>query len=140
MDITNYLDNAYSLANQEKVNAVGERVSSTLNSVNADYTKEDLEDAAKSFESYFVEQVIKEVKDSTELFGSDDEDSIMSQYTDFYMDSTISSLASEIVENMGGAFTDSMVAQMARNYGIDLDEEEAAVEAAGGAAAASATE
>jgi hypothetical protein len=38
------------------------------------------------------------------------------------MDSTIQSLAETLVDEFGGNFTDQMVEQMARNYGIDISE------------------
>ncbi|MBQ1547539.1 MAG: hypothetical protein IIZ61_04020 [Lachnospiraceae bacterium] len=90
--------------------------------VNKDYTREELEETVKSFESFMVEKFLKEMKDNIGLF-SGDQDSTMSQYTDLYMDTTISKIANELVENYGSRFTDSMVDQMARNYGIEEEKE-----------------
>ena len=47
----------------------------------------------------------------------------MNQYTDFYMDSTLQTLAEDIVDKCGGNLTDTLVSQMARNYGIDISDE-----------------
>ncbi|MBQ7677975.1 MAG: hypothetical protein IJT32_07050, partial [Lachnospiraceae bacterium] len=51
-------------------------------------TYEELEDTMKTFESYLLEQTLKEVKKSIkEIRGeNNDEDPFMSQTTDMYMD------------------------------------------------------
>ena len=79
--------------------------------------EEDLVNAVESFESYMLEQVIKQMKDS--VTSDDDQDSTMSQYTDMYMDATIQQLAGEMVSEYGGSLTDQLVDQMKRNYGIE---------------------
>ena len=66
-----------------------------------------------------LEQVIKQVKKSVK---SEDEDSSTSQMTEFYMDSTIQSLASTMVKEYGGNLTKDLVAQMKRNYGISNEQ------------------
>lgn len=105
------------------MNVSGDNLTSKASGLSSSSTKAELEDAAKSFEAYFVEQILKEMKESVDSTNSD-EDSTVSQYTDFYMDSTLQSLAEELVDEFGGNFTDSMVEQMARNYGIDISETE----------------
>lgn len=127
--ITGALDTMSIYNNQalNKSQAEAEKITNAANNITSDYTREDLEKAAKSFESYMVEQVMKQVKKNmgVNLTGSmNSEDNIMSQYSDMYMDSTIKTLAEDIVNKYGGNFTESMVQQMARNYGISLDEDE----------------
>lgn len=97
------------------------RAQKSVSGLNANSTKEELESAAKSFEAYFVEQMLKEVKET--FTSEEDSDSTVSQMKDFYMDSTIQSLSETLVDEFGGNFTDQMVEQMARNYGIDISEE-----------------
>ena len=72
---------------------------------------------SKDFESYFVEQVIKEMKDSMTL-KSDDEDSSMSQYKDMFMDTVIEQMSDTIVEKSGENITQQLYEQMKRNYNI----------------------
>ncbi len=91
----------------------------SLHGLSSQSTEEELRDAVKSFETYFVEQVIKKVKESTTSLSGDEEDSTISQYKDLYMDSVISDIASDLVDNMGGSLTDDLVAQLKRNYGIE---------------------
>jgi Rod binding domain-containing protein len=116
--ITNYLNTQYTNATNS---AAATGATSSLGKIDSTSTKEDLEEAVKSFETYFVEKMLKDVQENLK---SDDEDGIMGQYTDFYMDSTLQTLAGEIVDSCGGNLTDTLVAQMARNYGIDISEEE----------------
>ena len=85
--------------------------------LSSDSSEEDLVNAVESFESYMLEQVIKQMKDS--VTSDDDQDSTMSQYTDMYMDATIQQLAGEMVSEYGGSLTDQLVDQMKRNYGIE---------------------
>lgn len=88
-----------------------------LSGLSSDSSEEDLVNAVESFESYMLEQVIKQMKDS--VTSDDDQDSTMSQYTDMYMDATIQQLAGEMVSEYGGSLTDQLVDQMKRNYGIE---------------------
>ena len=84
---------------------------------------EDLKSAMKSFESYFVEQMIKEVKKTNDALKPDDDtDGWAGQMSDMYMDSTISTLASQIVDKYGDNFTDEMVDHMKLEYGITDDD------------------
>ena len=115
--ISSYLSTT---ANNNTQATKANQVSGSLSGLSSASSKEDLEKAAKSFESYMAEQVIKEVKD-TLGDNSEEEDQTMSQYTDYYMDSTIQTMAGDLVDKYAGNFTDTMVEQMARNYGIDLN-------------------
>ena len=122
MDISS-IDN---YMNQIGSNAQGARASSVENSVSGlspQSTYEELEEATKSFASYFVEQVIKEFKDSTSFGESDDEDPTMSQLTDYAMDMTIQQVASDMVNRSGNRLLTEWTNQMARNYGIDIPED-----------------
>ena len=71
----------------------------------------------KDFESYFVEQIIKEMKDT--LTSEDDEDSTVSQYKDMYMDNAIELVADEIVDQVGENYTQQLYEAMKRNYNIE---------------------
>lgn len=81
-------------------------------------TKEEITDAVKSFEQYFVEQMLKEMKKSAEVFSEDESD----QLTDYYMDFAISDVAKQMVDRYGGRITEDFVAQIQRNYGVPIEE------------------
>ena len=84
-------------------------------------TEEELMDVLKDFESYFIEQMIKQMKDT---FSNDDEESSMaSQYTDTFMDYAIEEVADMMLEEIGGSMTKQLFEQMKRNYNIPTVEE-----------------
>lgn len=118
MDMSNiygsYFDTAISNA---KTTASTSNAARNIKGLSSESTDEELENAVKSFEQYFVEQVIKEVKESMSL--DDKDDSTISKYTDLYMDSAISKMAEYLVNDIGSDLTSDLVAQMKRNYGIE---------------------
>lgn len=135
--ISNYLN---SQAVNNRSAEAASKVSNSISNVGANSTDEELTEAVESFESYMLEQVIKQVKKSVK---PEDENSSTSQMTEFYMDSTIQSLASTMVKEYGGTLTQDLVNQMKRNYGISNEatlmnnnEDDATVTAEEAAAAA----
>ena len=88
----------------------------SISSVSSGSSEEELLSVCKDFESYFVEEVLKE-----NLISDDDEDkdSSLSTLTDFHMDSTIELVADEIVDQVGESYTQQLYEQMKRNYGIE---------------------
>ena len=110
-------------ANSSSGAAAAEKLSNTASSLGPQSSEEDLVKATKSFETYFVEQILKGMKKTLDDMNPDDENKDMaaSQMSDYYMDSTISSMAEELVEKFGGSFTDSLVDHMKLTYGIKSD-------------------
>ena len=109
--LSSYYD---TMASNVKSSSRSEKATGALSGISSDSTEEE---AVESFESYMLEQVIKQMKDS--VTSDDDEDASMSQYKDMYMDATIQQLAGEMVSEYGGSLTDELVSQMKRNYGIE---------------------
>ena len=88
----------------------------------ADYTQkteEELLDACKEFEAYFLEQVFKAMEKTVDVFK--DENS-MSNYSSsmlgYFKDETIQTLASESTESQGLGLAQQLYEQMKRNYGL----------------------
>ena len=82
MDVTGmstYLQTQY--ANQNKANA--EATAKSVNGISKDSNKEEITKAVKDFETYMMEQVLKEVKDS--FVKTEEEDSTMSMYKNFFI-------------------------------------------------------
>ena len=100
-------------------NAAASKAESIQNSVHglsSNSTDEELMEVLKDFESYFIEQMIKQMK---ETFTDDDEESSMaSQYTDTFMDYAIEEVADILLEEVGGSMTQQLFEQMKRNYNI----------------------
>ena len=116
MDVTGmstYLQTQY--ANQTKANA--EATAKSVNGISKDSSKEEITKAVKDFETYMMEQVIKQMKE-TFVNEDEDEDTTMSQYKDLYLDQAITHIASQLVDQIGGSVTDDFVEQIMRNYGI----------------------
>lgn len=113
--LTSYYD---TMTTNAKNSSRADNASGALRGLSSDSSEEDMVKAVESFESYMVEQVIKQMKDSV-LSDDEDEDSSMKQYKDMYMDSTIQQLAGDMVSKYGGTLTEDLVAQMKRNYGIE---------------------
>lgn len=101
-------------------------LTSAAGNLSSNSTEEELKSVLKDFESYFVEQMIKKMKDT---FTSDDEESsVASQYTDTFMDYAIEDIADMIVDEIGGSMTQQLFEQMKRNYNIPSAEEKAEVD------------
>lgn len=116
---TSYLNSLTSQASSLKNSQQASDVEKAASGISKNSSKEELTNAAKTFESYFVEQVIKEVKKiNDELKGDDDTDAYAQQVSDMYMDTTIQTLASDIVDDYGDRFTEDMVKNMQAQYGI----------------------
>ncbi len=80
---------------------------------------DELLQACKDFESYFMEMVMKEMEKSTKVFSDEEEDSYTGQITSYFKDSVYETLADEIVEQSGGSLAQSLYEQMKRNYGLE---------------------
>lgn len=114
--MSNYYTSTY---NNTKSSEKANNATSALSGLSKDSSDEEFEKAVKSFETYMVEQVIKKVKDSITSINDDDDNSTISQYKDLYMDSAVTTLAEQLVDELGGSLTDDLVAQLKRNYNID---------------------
>ena len=126
----------------QSVQAAQEYSASTVEKLkNKDYAHaedDELKEAVKSFESYFVEQVIKEVE---KTIHTDDDNSYAGQMTNYFKDSVIETISDKIIDQSGGAYTQKLYEQMKRNYGItDIPEADTATGASEKVAAASAEE
>ncbi len=115
MDLTTmngYLETRY----QQQAQAAALEKTSSVSGITSNSTEEEITEAVKDFETYMMEQVIKQMKET--FTDDEDEDTTMSMYTDMYMDSAINKLASQLVDDLGDSITDDFVQQIMRNYGI----------------------
>ena len=93
----------------------------SLNGVSSETSADELMQVCKDFESYFVEEVIKEVKKNL-LPDDEEKDASLSTMTDYTMDFAVEKVADELIDQVGGNFTQSLYEQMKRNYNIDCSE------------------
>ena len=109
--------NATNNANTAKTDSL----KNSVHGLSSNSTDEELMEVLKDFESYFIEQMIKQMK---ETFTDEDEESSMaSQYTDTFMDYAIEDVADMLLEEVGGTMTQQLFEQMKRNYNIPTVEE-----------------
>ncbi|MBD5551865.1 MAG: hypothetical protein HDQ96_11945 [Lachnospiraceae bacterium] len=92
---------------------------------NADYTNatdDELLDACKQFEEYFVEMTLKEVFKTVDLFGTgESSSSAMSTSKDLMKDSMVKTFAEKITENSNLGLAQQLYESMKRNT-IDVSE------------------
>lgn len=116
-------DSMYSYLSQTAQNANSSASAGAVNhaigNISENSTEEEMKQAIKDFESYFVEQILKNVKESLKS----DEDSSNSQLTDFFMEQVGQDLADQIVDQAGSRITQTLYEQMCRNYNIPMADE-----------------
>lgn len=129
-------DNMYNYLTQTAQNANSSAsagaVNSAVNNINANSSEEEMKQAIKDFESYFVEQILKNVQESLKS----EEDSTNAQLTEFFMGQVGEQLADQIVDQVGNRMTQTLYEQMCRNYSIPQAQQATAdmAEAVGAAA------
>lgn len=97
-----------------------EKVTGKVGGISKDSSREEVKEAVRSFESYFLEQVIKQQKESVKAFSDDeDKDLYASQIEDMYSDRAIQQIAESMVKQNFEGITDKFTDQIMRNYGID---------------------
>ena len=94
--------------------ASADSVSGSISGINENSSEEEMKQAIKDFESYFVEQILKNVRESLK----DDDDSSNAQLTEFFMGQVGEQLADQIVDQVGNRMTQTLYEQMCRNYNI----------------------
>ena len=117
-------DNMYHYLTQTAQNANNSAsagaVNSAVSNINENSSEEEMKQAIKDFESYFVEQILKNVQESLKS----DEDSSNAQLTEFFMGQVGEQLADQIVDQVGNRMTQTLYEHMCRNYHIPQAENE----------------
>lgn len=114
MDISNiagmYTD-IYSTNNQST-----SKLENKLNSDLTTSTDEELMDACKQFEAYFLEQMFKEMLDT--IPKNEDMSASTSTLMDYYTDEMMQKLAADSTENNSLGLAQTLYEQMKRNYDL----------------------
>ena len=82
-----------------------------------DYTGEELMEACKEFEAYFLEQMFKEMQKT--IPNNDNEDATTQRLVDYFKDNALQQIAAESTENNSLGLAQMLYEQMKRNYGIE---------------------
>lgn len=126
MDVSNiasmYSD-VYANAANQSASKLQDRLQSTAKNAATD---DELMDACKQFESYFIEQMykamVKTIPQNEETSGS------TSTMMDYYKDQMIQSIADQTTEQSGFGLAQMLYEQMRRSYGLDADSIQAGTE------------
>ena len=98
-------------------NAANQTASKLQNQLNgSDYTKatdDELMDACKQFEAYFLEEMMKTIPESDETSSSN------SQLMDYYKDEMVQQIASDSTEQNSLGLAQMLYEQMKRNYNLE---------------------
>ena len=118
MDIGN-ISNAYAEYYQSQ-NTISNKVADSI--ANKDYTNatdDELLDACKQFESYFLEQVFKSMEKTVDCFKEEGDTTNHSEsMISYFGDETIQKLAETSTQTQGLGLAQSLYEQMKRNYGL----------------------
>lgn len=113
------LDSMVSLVdNSATKNYNANKLQNSLKGVSSETTEDELLQVCKDFESYFVEEIIKEIKENMSP-EEDEKDASLSTMTDYNMDFVVQKVADQVVDEVGTNFTQQLYEQMKRNYGIE---------------------
>jgi len=99
-------------------------VQSKVSSVSEDSTDEELMEACKEFESYFLEQVFKSMEKTVDAFKNDDNEkssalsmTSSNSLVDYFKDLTLQDVASSSVETNSNGLAQMLYENMKMNYG-----------------------
>lgn len=124
MDISS-LTSTYNDIYGASANQSASKLESQLKTDYANSTEEELMDACKQFEAYFLEQVFKEmVKTIPNENGGDESSASM---LDYYKDQMVQNLATDSTEQNSLGLAQMLFEQMRRNYGLDSESVDANV-------------
>ena len=97
-------------------NQTANKLQNTLDGVKGTASKDELMDACRQFEAYFVEQMFKSMMKTVPSEGN------TSNYTstmmDYYKDQMVQSMAEESTAQGGFGLAQMLYEQMKRNYGV----------------------
>ena len=97
-------------------NQTANKLQNTLDGVKGTASKDELMDACRQFEAYFVEQMFKSMMKTVPSEGN------TSNYTstmmDYYKDHMVQSMAEESTAQGGFGLAQMLYEQMKRNYGV----------------------
>lgn len=101
-------------------NSKAETLQNKLAGGSAATDEEELREACKEFESYFVEQVFNSMMKTTKVFSDDEEDGYATKMVDYFKDFAVQELCDKVTDGDGLGLANILYEQMKRNYGIGV--------------------
>ena len=104
-------------AMQESKNASTEALQKKLEKTGEKSSDDELWAACKSFESYFLEQVFKEMQKSVDAMKPEKSDNSTSTLVDYFKDQTLQDVCATSVDTQSNGFAQMLYENLKRNYG-----------------------
>ena len=105
-------------AMQESRNASAEAIKGKIQKTSEKSSDDELWAACKSFESYFMEQVFKEMQKSVDALKPEQSDHSTSTLVDYFKDQTLQEICATSTETQSNGFAQMLYENMKRNYDI----------------------
>ena len=121
-------------AMQESRNASTSALQDKIKNTSSKSSDDELWAACKSFESYFLEQVFKEMQKSVDAIKPEQSDNSTSTLVDFFKDQTLQDICDTSVETQSNGFAQMLYENLRRTYDIPegtLEGEKEAAESSG---------
>jgi len=105
-------------AMQESKNASAAALQKKLENTSAKSTDDELWQACKGFEAYFMEQIFKEMQKSVDALKSEDQDKSTSTLVDYFKNQTLQEICADSVDTQSNGFAQMLYENLKRNYDI----------------------
>ena len=105
-------------AMRESKNASTEALKNKLEQTNEKSSDDELWAACKGFESYFLEQIFKEMQKSVDALKPEKSDNSTSTLVDFLKDQTLQDVCATSVDKQSNGFAQMLYENLKRNYDI----------------------
>jgi Rod binding domain-containing protein len=105
-------------AMQESKNAATDALKNKLEQTNEKTSDDELWAACKGFESYFLEQIFKEMQKSVDSLKPEKSDNSTSTLVDYFKDQTLQDVCATSVDKQSNGFAQMLYENLKRNYDI----------------------
>jgi Rod binding domain-containing protein len=105
-------------AMQESKNASSIALQKKLENTTSKTSDNELWQACKGFEAYFMEQIYKEMQKSVDALKSEDQDKSTSTLVDYFKNQTLQDICADSVDTQSNGFAQMLYENLKRNYDI----------------------
>ena len=113
---------SYQRALEQSASSNVDKLKSAAAKADASATDEELMEACRQFESYLLEQVMKEMQKTVDIFNKDkDKDSSVSRLTSFFKDSTVTELCKASTDKNSLGIARMMYENLKHSAGVSAD-------------------
>ena len=105
-------------AMQESKNASTIALQKKLENTSAKSTDDELWQACKGFEAYFMEQIFKEMQKSVDALKPESQDKSTSTLVDYFKNQALQEVCADSVDTQSNGFAQMLYENLKRNYDI----------------------